>query len=408
MFTNNKRKIILGITIFLNIIVILYLFVISEGLKPTLFFKLIAYFVPILNMAVLAMELIMQNGNNSLDSERLTVFANLMRQIDMSMSTLDNFDKMLLNINKTIINILKVDYSSMFLYDDEQGTFKRLSTNLRDPNLFAELQQDLNTTLHSQIAEKEEEVYIRNCRYNSAEQRGVKTAISIPIKIHGQTIGIVLAEFKRIYKLDNNSKQILRIIGGQIGNILISSNANRKMEFMAKMDNLTKVYNRHSIQNKLNEEYKKAQNLKSDLSLIIFDIDNFKKCNDTYGHLFGDKVLSKVAKCVKNNIRALDTIGRYGGEEFIVLFPSTSLENAYNVANKIRNKISELELESDQGIVNVTASFGLAHISQSTDEKDLIDKADIALYVAKRTGKNKVVVYTDELADTKIEKNNIL
>lgn len=118
--------------------------------------------------------------------------------------------------------------------------------------------------------------------------------------------------------------------------------------------------------------------------------------------------MSKVAKCVKNNIRALDTIGRYGGEEFIVLFPSTSLENAYNVANKIRNKISELELESDQGIVNVTASFGLAHISQSTDEKDLIDKADIALYVAKRTGKNKVVVYTEELADTKIEKNNIL
>ncbi len=408
MFTNNKRKIILGITIFLNIIVILYLFVISEGLKPTLFFKLIAYFVPILNMAVLAMELIMQNGNNSLDSERLTVFANLMRQIDMSMSTLDNLDKMLLNINKTIINILKADYSSMFLYDDEQETFKRLSTNLRDPNLFAELQQDLNTTLHSQIAEKEEEVYIRNCRYNSAEQRGVKTAISIPIKIHGQTIGIVLAEFKRIYKLDNNSKQILRIIGGQIGNILISSIANRKMKFMAKMDNLTKVYNRHSIQNKLNEEYKKAQNLKSDLSLIIFDIDNFKKCNDTYGHLFGDKVLSEVAKCVKNNIRDSDTIGRYGGEEFIVLFPSTSLENAYNVANKIRNKISELELESDQGTVNVTASFGLAHISQSTDEKDLIDKADIALYVAKRTGRNKVVVYTEELADTKIEKNNIL
>ncbi len=401
-------KIIIGFIIFLNIIPLIYMYVLSQGLTPSSLIHTISLAVPLINIGsfmylILSKALSHGISSASLDKERLNMFINVMKQINISMSSLDDIEKILNTINKTILDIMKADYCSIFLYDESAGKFKRMASNIKDPNLFALLQNDVNSYLFNKLIDKDD-VFLSDCGYKSGQIRNISSGVSIPVRISGYNIGVVLVEFTRIYKSDDNSIQILNILGSQVGNILKNSNSYRKMHFAANMDNLTKVYNRHSLDKIIDNEYRNALSNKDDLSLVMFDIDNFKKCNDTYGHLFGDKVLIELAKCVQKSIRGADVIGRFGGEEFVILLPSTNLENAYYVADKIREKITQLDLQSDQGVVHVSASFGVCNIYYTENQKDLITKADIALYVAKRTGKNKVVAYTEELANIQKEK----
>lgn len=122
--------------------------------------------------------------------------------------------------------------------------------------------------------------------------------------------------------------------------------------------------------------------------LVILDIDNFKKVNDTYGHDYGDVVLKEVSKVVKRNIRESDTFARWGGEEFIILLPLNNLEQALLFAEKIRILISRIKFEK---LKMITCSFGLVEFKMGDDEKSIIKRADEFLYKAKESGKNKVV-----------------
>ena len=134
------------------------------------------------------------------------------------------------------------------------------------------------------------------------------------------------------------------------------------------------------------------------ISLIFVDVDNFKKINDTYGHLIGDEVLKFLAKKLKSNAKNQDIVARYGGEEFVLLLPNTSLENGVLFAEKLRKLISEKSLlikNSNQKIGKVTASFGVSEYKQGEDISKFIDRADKAVYVSKSKGKNCV---TDETA----------
>ena len=152
----------------------------------------------------------------------------------------------------------------------------------------------------------------------------------------------------------------------------------------AMVDELTNLYNRKKL-NLIKEEL-----LNTNLCLIIFDIDNFKKINDTYGHLKGDEVLQKLADKVKHNLRESDLVIRWGGEEFLIILKNLSDENiAVNLAEKLRQKINEIYIDE---VGNFSCSFGVS-CGFVTDEKDInkiLDKADEALYKAKRGGKNRV------------------
>ncbi len=165
---------------------------------------------------------------------------------------------------------------------------------------------------------------------------------------------------------------------------------NRTLLKLVNLDHLTKIHNRKSIDSTLIKEIKKIRQEKGQLSVIIFDIDNFKNINDTYGHNIGDKVLKGIAKVVGSTIRETDFFGRWGGEEFIVISPQTSIDNAIVVAEKIRESISSHNFED---VKKVTCSIGVARYLEKDTPKDIINNADMALYEAKNSGKNKVVVY---------------
>ena len=163
----------------------------------------------------------------------------------------------------------------------------------------------------------------------------------------------------------------------------------KKIEAMAIYDYLTKTYSRATIFKEIKNEHERYSRYKRIFALIMTDIDFFKKVNDTYGHTVGDMVLAKVANIIMTETRNSDSVGRYGGEEFIVLLPETSKENAASVAERIRAKIEAYEFEN---IDSVTISCGVS-ASDKVDEtiKEIIDEADKNLYEAKETGRNKVI-----------------
>ncbi len=161
---------------------------------------------------------------------------------------------------------------------------------------------------------------------------------------------------------------------------------------LIKIDKLTGLLNRRAIDEVLADEMERMKNRNSFLSVALFDIDHFKKVNDTYGHQTGDMVLSTVASEIKKGMKDLYYAGRYGGEEFIVVMPDTLKELAVKVADKIRDSISKLTL----GEMNIkpTISCGVATSPEDTPEQgELVASADRALYMAKESGRNRVVPF---------------
>ncbi len=156
-------------------------------------------------------------------------------------------------------------------------------------------------------------------------------------------------------------------------------------------DFLTQIYNRRHFMELFDLEFSRTKRYGLSLAVMIFDIDNFKKINDTYGHLQGDRVLRDISSLVKAEIRTHDVFARYGGEEFILMLPQTAIEGAKLVAEKIRRKI---EFHSFDKIDKLTISIGVAcYPSESIDDEEaLIKAADDALYKAKEQGKNCVVL----------------
>jgi len=169
-------------------------------------------------------------------------------------------------------------------------------------------------------------------------------------------------------------------------------------EKMSYSDELTELANYRYFQKALLKETERARRYNRPLSLMMLDIDNFKKCNDAYGHLAGDMALKQIAYLIKKNTRGCDLVARYGGEEFTVLLPETSIEETQVVADRIRDSIEQAVFKTDNGqtIQNLTITIGISTFpDKSFDQKGLIHTADLALYQGKVAGKNRVVVYND-------------
>lgn len=173
----------------------------------------------------------------------------------------------------------------------------------------------------------------------------------------------------------------------------------------AVVDPLTGCYNRREFETQLHRLMAGANRHKNTLSIFMFDLDHFKKINDTYGHLGGDLVLKEVALLVKENIRKVDVLARYGGEEFIAILPETDKVKAMELADRLRARIAALRIPHNGNTIRVTASFGVAEYAANTDMALFIEDADTMLYKAKLNGRNTVMpglikVCPPENADT--------
>lgn len=165
----------------------------------------------------------------------------------------------------------------------------------------------------------------------------------------------------------------------------------------AYIDELTQVFNRNYISQAFEAEFKRAKALHTSLPTVIFDIDNFKKINDTYGHDAGDFVLSEMTRVIKSTgLRERDLLGRWGGEEFLLLVTNSALEVGIEAAERIRRVVAGHKFEYSGKIIPVTISIGVSDVNKDHQSSaELYKEADKALYNSKKTGKNKVSVYKD-------------
>ena len=159
---------------------------------------------------------------------------------------------------------------------------------------------------------------------------------------------------------------------------------------LSRIDPLTNVMNRRSIANQLEQLHQQRKAL---YSVVLLDLDHFKHINDNYGHDMGDQVLIQVAECLAQHVREQDMIGRFGGEEFILLLPNTTTEQAQHVAERCRIALTELNFVYEQQPFSISASFGISSSQNASEPQQIIRQADQALYAVKTAGRNQVQIY---------------
>ena len=220
--------------------------------------------------------------------------------------------------------------------------------------------------------------------------------VLVPLKRQKQVYGalVLLTSQKQLGK---DQWQVVETVCNYLGLSILNGLRFAEVKIKADRDGLTGLFNRAYFEEKLRQELKRHQRNGQKLSLLMLDIDYFKKINDTYGHLAGDFVLKQVAKLLQKNVRESDVVARYGGEEFVLLLPETDENSAWLLAERIRTKIEETYFGFQDKQINVTVSIGVTTLKPSpfTPIEKVIKEADQALYLAKKSGRNMVCVSGD-------------
>lgn len=168
-------------------------------------------------------------------------------------------------------------------------------------------------------------------------------------------------------------------------------------QILARTDSLTRLYNRRHFFELAIREFDAAIRYRRSLTIILFDVDGFKRANDTFGHALGDEILAQISNVVSVQVRGVDVVARFGGDEFIVMLPETNAEHAFSIADRIRQSIAETRIHTDKNSISVTISVGVAEIEHDPMDKtieEIISRADKALYTAKQRGRNHTVIFT--------------
>jgi diguanylate cyclase (GGDEF)-like protein len=189
--------------------------------------------------------------------------------------------------------------------------------------------------------------------------------------------------------------QLLKTIMANVSTALTKARMYTEMEKLATIDGLTQIANHRKFQDIMSLEMERSQRYNTPLTLLLMDIDHFKKFNDTYGHPVGDLVLQMVAKALQGSIRNTDYCARYGGEEFVVVLIQTDEEQSRILAERVRKAVESMQVRNDDKVLKVTVSIGSATFpTDAGDKQGLIDNADKAMYASKQSGRNRVSFFS--------------
>lgn len=245
------------------------------------------------------------------------------------------------------------------------------------------------------VAVMGEPIRLRDVRERTDYQALMTSAASImvvPMTSHNMTHGLLLAESGQIDRYSERDVQMLTIVARSAALAIENSELHKRMEELTTIDELTETYNYRYFVQKLQEEKKRALRYDVPVSIIMVDIDWFKKLNDTYGHEIGNIVLRELSRIVKRCIRDVDIFARYGGEEFVVILPQTPQIEASQIGERIREQVEATIIDAGPaGKLKITVSVGVSSFPENgRSQEELVSVADQALYRAKGSGKNLV------------------
>jgi diguanylate cyclase (GGDEF)-like protein len=229
------------------------------------------------------------------------------------------------------------------------------------------------------------------------DTQGIRSWLGVPLFMYGGCEGVIAVQSSRGGVFHAHHQRLLESLALQIAAAL----QNAHLYELAMVDGLTGLFMRRYFDARIEEEIERSKRYGTPFSVVMLDVDDFKKLNDEHGHLMGDRVLRAIAKVIKSQMRGVDTAARYGGEEIALILPRTEMLGAYNVGERIRAALAEQRVTTDSDppkVLGVTASLGIASYpeTRAANGEDLVRRADRALYRAKKTGKNRVELYWND------------
>lgn len=314
----------------------------------------------------------------------LRVINELTQQLNKSLQLTDIYQF----ANEELLKILAAEYCCILSYNEELGGLEVMSCNA---TWLAKEVFEKDYGLGGLVYHSKEPMiladYMAECPAESKlmETTGSNSMIATPLTVNGEVRGVILLTHRKRHYFSYDNYRLLQALTSHIGLAVGNASLHAEVRRMANRDMLTELYARHYLDEAIHE----CQNRDFCGSLIVVDIDQFKQVNDTFGHQRGDKILKQVSGIVKTSIRQSDIAARWGGEELAVYLPSLGIEQALQVAERIRVRVAD---ETDP---RVTVSCGISEWNWMHDRisvESLFYRADMALYEAKNGGRNRIVV----------------
>ncbi len=259
----------------------------------------------------------------------------------------------------------------------------------------------LKGTLLDMVVKNKEPFYLSDVRHYRSPIMPFKTdnlgsVFALPMLYEKEILGMLALLSEKINALSPYQIELLEVLGNQASTSIANARFHAEIERLAITDGLTGLFNHRHFQERLSQEFSRIDRFSEPLSVLIIDIDHFKKINDTYGHPVGDAVLKGVADKIRKTIRNIDISARYGGEEFAVILIGTDERGAMNMAERLRKAVMNKTFSADKNTFNVTISIGISTYTKGIKRKEeLIEKADKALYQAKRGGRNRSILWSE-------------
>ncbi len=316
--------------------------------------------------------------------------------VESSPDTTDRRLGLSLMANKLLSNIQAED-CIFYLFGDGTGTLQRsYSTgNLKDLDLF---EHHANSSIIEKVMQSGKP-YLNN-HYSfelkvpfSKDSVFIRSILCHPLKFRGEMIGVIELINKATGVFTQQDQSLLELLAHPLAIAVQTLDRFEEAERRTITDDLTKLYNYRYLMQYLEADVKRCLRYKKKVSLLFIDVDGFKRINDTFGHLVGSQALSEMGQVFRGMVRETDVVGRYGGDEFVIVLPETPLNGAMVIAERIRKKVEECEFVAQNLSIRLTVSLGVANCPKHTlTAEGLIKKADAAMYRAKELSKNSIKV----------------
>lgn len=313
-------------------------------------------------------------------------------------ATLD-LNELLHVILERVMQVMKAETGSVMLYEEETEELRVEVSRGIDPQVAQKARVKMGERVSGYVLQTGRPLLIQDStqspNLSRLKEGEVKagTMLSVPLIIKDKRLGVLNVSKGTPFTFDEKDQELFTALANQAA-IAIE---NARLYTLAITDELTKLYIRRFFYQRMREEMRRSIRYGKPMSVMVLDVDHFKKFNDTYGHQAGDEVLQFVAKTMRDCVRTVDIVARLGGEEFAILCPEQDDVEVFTPAERIRHRLETTKLRLSSGIeVGVTTSIGVAQFPRDADTRDtLLDSADQALYHAKHSGRNRVERFRD-------------
>jgi diguanylate cyclase (GGDEF)-like protein len=314
-----------------------------------------------------------------------------------ALASILDVDGVVKEVMRIMGNTLRYDHYAVIFLDKWRNYYYRARSISGKQTFLLKAISNKHATLINKVAELHEPIRIKDIAERgdySPLYKVARSAMIVPMITHGQTNGILIVESSDIDYFVERDVQLLTLVARSTALALENAELHKRTEELTVIDALTETYNYRYFIQKLEEEKKRALRYDLPLSIIMVDIDWFKKLNDTYGHEAGNTVLRTLSGVIKKCIRDVDIFARYGGEEFVIILPQTTNREASPLGERIRERVENTVIDVGKaGKVKVTVSVGVSSFPENgRSHEELVSAADQALYRAKGSGKNLVRV----------------